>query len=93
MKNPEQGPVGSREEVGDAESSRKRPPHVTENAEDAELQENLESPDDVPVVPPLAQGEDKRPTGEVVQGIDEESMYDRRPSESKDRPPSETGGA
>jgi hypothetical protein len=92
-KNPEPGPVGSREKVGDARSSHKHPPHVSESAEEAELQEQNSSPDDVPVIPPLAQGQDKRPVDEIEQGIDDESMYDRRPSENKNTPPSSTGGA
>lgn len=80
------GPVGTRREVGDSRSSREHPPHVTENDEGAPVQEHLESPEDVPTLPANAQGADTQPTDGGA--IDEESMYDRRPSEDKDRPPS-----
>lgn len=80
------GPVGTRREVGDSRSSREHPPHVTENDEGAPVQEHLESPEDVPTLPANAQGSDTQPTDGGA--IDEESMYDRRPSEDKDRPPS-----
>lgn len=85
---PSQEPTGHRVEQGDIAGSSKHPPHVTENAENAPLQENQPAPGDVPVTPANAQGEDAIPTTELEQGIDEESMYDRRPSEHKDRPPS-----
>lgn len=80
------GPVGTRREVGDSRTSREHPPHVTKNDEGAPVQEHLESPDDVPTLPANAQGSDTQE--DDPRGIDEESMYDRRPSEDKDRPPS-----
>lgn len=80
------GPVGTRHEVGDSRSSREHPPHVTENDDGAPVQEHLESPDDVPTLPANSQGSDTQPADGGA--IDEESMYDRRPSEDKDRPPS-----
>ncbi len=73
--HPDSGPVGNREEKGDAESSNKHPPHV----------ENTGGPK----LPANAHGVDKLTTEEQDQGIDDESMYDKRPSQDKDRPPSE----
>lgn len=80
------GPVGTRREVGDSRSSRQHPPHVTENDEGAPIQDHLDSPDDVPTLPANAQGSDTQE--DDPRGIDDESMYDRRPEEDKDRPPS-----
>lgn len=68
-----------REEQGDAASSQKHPPHET--AQD----------DDAPVLPANAQGTDTVPTEEIEQPIREESMYDQRRDEDKDRPPSTRG--
>lgn len=81
------GPVGTRKEVGDAQSSHRHPPHVSENAEGAPLQDDTAA-GMVPTLPANASGEDKVSTEEHAQPIDDESMYDRRPSEDKDRPPS-----
>ncbi len=81
------GPVGTRQEVGNAASSRKHPPHVDENAEEAPLQEEHPSPEDVPTLPATAHGEDKVSTDEQKQPINSESMYDNRPEEHKDIPP------
>jgi hypothetical protein len=82
------GPVGGRKEIGDAESSRRDPPHVDENMEDAPLQEDHPSPNDVAALPATAHGRDEVPADEQDQPIDPESMYDNRPEEDKDRPPS-----
>jgi hypothetical protein len=87
QKNSPSGPVGGRKEVGDSESSRRDPPHVDENTEDAPLQEEHPSPKKVPGLPATAHGEDKASTEEQNQPIDDESMYDRRPEESKDWKP------
>jgi hypothetical protein len=54
------GPVGGRKEVGDRESSQRHPPHVDENMEDAPLQEEHPSPDDVAGLPATAHGTDKQ---------------------------------
>jgi hypothetical protein len=81
------GPVGGRKEVGDETSSRRDPPHVDENAEDAPLQEEHPSPKKVPTTPSTAHGEDKTSTEEQKQPIDDESMYDRRPEEDKNWKP------
>lgn len=82
----QQGPVGGREERGDADGSRKQPPHRTPNADEARLQKNHPSPEDAPVLPANAQGVDKRDADEASPEIDEESMYVGRPEEHKDRP-------
>jgi hypothetical protein len=81
---------GPRKEVGDAASSQRHPPHVTENAEGAPLQEGAEGAP-IPTTPANAHGEDKSEMTEQPR-IDPESMYEHRPGESKDTPPSETGG-
>jgi hypothetical protein len=70
-------------------SSSRNPPHVTANDEDAEVQDELPSPDPVPLLPANAAGSDASPTQEQSQPIDEASMYDRRPEQDKDRPPSD----
>ncbi len=78
------GPVGTRREVGDAASSQKHPPHVDENMEDAPIQDELPSPQDVPTLPATAHGEDNSSTEEQAQSVDPESMYENRPEEHKD---------
>ncbi len=89
--NPAQpkGPVGTRQEVGDAASSRKHPPHLDENSEDAPVQEDLPSPHDVPTLPATAHGADKQSTEEQEQPINPESMYENRPEEHKEISPSD----
>lgn len=84
------GPNETRQDV--ASGSQRHPPHVTDNAKGAPVQENLPSPDAAPTLPANAQGEDEFPTQQKKQGIDPASMYDRRPGEDKDTPPSTTGG-
>lgn len=64
-----------------------QPPHVTENDEDAEVQDELESPDDVPVLPANASGQDQVSSDDQSRVVDAESMYDRRPEEDKDWKP------
>jgi len=81
------GPVGGRKDVGDEASSRRDPPHVDENMEDAALQEDHPSPKKVPATPATAHGEDKTSTEHQKQPIDDESMYDRRPEEDKNWEP------
>jgi hypothetical protein len=83
------GPVGSRKEIGDSESSRRDPPHLDENMEGAPLQEDHPAPNDVPTLPATAHGQNKVPAEDQAQPIDPESMYDRRPGEDKDSPPSD----
>lgn len=81
------GPVGSRKEIGTAASSQKHPPHLDENMEDAPLQEEHPSPDDVAALPATAHGRDKEPTTGQEQPIDDESMYEHRPEEDKNWDP------
>jgi hypothetical protein len=83
------GPVGTRQEVGARADSQRHPPHVTPNDADAPVQQSTTAEDDVPVLPANASGHDSVPADEAAQEIDDESMYDRRPSQDKDQPPSE----
>ena len=72
--------------MGDAESSRRDPPHVTANDEAAPVQaaEGAEAP----VLPANAAGRDALSAEEQDFDVDEESAYDRRPTQDKDRPAS-----
>lgn len=70
-----------RREVGTAAEQQLHPPHLTENDEAAGVQ--------VPALPANASGSDQVTSAEQDRGIDRESMYDRRPDEDKDQPPSE----
>jgi hypothetical protein len=87
---PEWARETGRQEVGSARDSQRHPPHLTENDEDAPLQAENESPGEVPALPANAAGSDKLDTSEQAQEIREESMYDQRPSQDKDQPPSES---
>jgi hypothetical protein len=77
--------AGPRREVGDEASSQKHEPHVTHNDEDAPVQDSAPAPDDVAALPANAHGKDVVQAHEEVGEVDEESMYDRRPGEDKDR--------
>lgn len=81
---------GPRREVGDAASSRLHPPHVAENDRAAPVQDDAEGAA-IPAMPANAHGHDR---SEMTRqpSTDAESMYERRPGEDKDTPPSETGG-
>ena len=76
---------GPRTEIGDAESSQLHPPHVTENDRGAQFQADNPSPTDVAGPPATAHGRDKVASEREVTGIDDESAYERRPGEDKDR--------
>ena len=78
--NPAGGAPGERHEVGSAASSRRDPPHVTENDEAGDV--------DAPALPANASGRDEISSEEANVRIDEESAYDGRQSQDKDRPPS-----
>lgn len=78
---------GGREEKGKSNSNGKHPPHVTEGSEDASVQ-GKPGEQGTPVLPANAQGTDRVSTDDAAQAIDDESMYDRRPGEHKNRPPS-----
>jgi len=73
--------------MGDKASSNLHPPHVDENMEDAPLQDDHPSPDDVGALPASAHGKDKLTPEEQSQPIDDESMYDGRPEEDKNWKP------
>jgi hypothetical protein len=85
--NPGGGPPGERQEVGNAASSRRDPPHVTENDEGAPVQDAREGASG-PVLPANAAGHDKVSSAEQDVGINHTSAYDRRPTQDKDSPPS-----
>lgn len=83
----EESPPGPRREVGGAASSQRHPPHVTENVEGAPVQESGTTEEPIPALPPNAHGKDRTDaTGQPP--IEEESMYEGRPEEDKDQPPS-----
>lgn len=84
------GPVGTRKEVGDSASSRRHPPHVDENVEDAPIQERNPSGEKVAPLPANAHGTDKPDPHDQQEeaAVEEESMYEHRRDEDKDRPPS-----
>ena len=84
---PAAGP-GPRQEHGSAEGSRRHPPHTEANSAGAPVQESTQAPNDVPVLPANAHGSDENAADETQrQGIDRESMYERRPEEHKDHRP------
>jgi hypothetical protein len=68
-----------RKEVGDARSSARDRPHVTENEDGAPVQESRSGRGDAPVLPANASGQDAVPVDQQDEPIDDESMYDRRP--------------
>jgi hypothetical protein len=80
--NPGGGRPGERHEVGTAASSRQNPPHRTEN--------DTHASSDAPTLPANAGGRDRISSEEQNQPIDEESAYEGRESQDKDRPPSES---
>lgn len=81
--NPGGGKPGDRYEVGDARSSRRDQPHSTGN------DEVNARPGKSPSLPANASGQDQVSSDDQDFEVDEESAYDRRPSQDKDRPPSE----
>ena len=80
--NPGGGGAGERHEVGTAASSRRNPPHPTENDRRPEAE--------APSLPANAGGRDRISSEEQNQPIDDESAYEGRESQDKDRPPSES---
>ena len=81
--NPGGNAPGERHEVGDSASSRRDPPHVTDNDE-ASASGTAEGP----TLPANASGRDEVSSEEQDFEVDEESAYDRRPTQDKDRPAS-----
>ena len=86
---PAGNPVGTRVERGGAQSSQRNPPEAEAGLENAPIQREREGDVSAPVLPANASGRDKVSADEQAQPIDAESMYDRRPSQDKDRPPSD----
>ena len=84
--NPGAAEEGERHEVGDAKSSRRNPPHVTANDKGMPVQ--AEEGAEVPALPANAAGRDALSAEEQDFEVDEESAYDRRPTQDKNRPPS-----
>lgn len=79
---------GERREVGNAASSRLHPPHVTEQVKGEPVQGSSPSPHPAPTLPANAHGVDAAEMTDqpaVRQG----SMYENRPEEDKDQPPSQ----
>lgn len=88
--NPGGGGAGERHEVGDSKSSRRDPPHVTDNDEEAPVQSDR-SGAQAPVLPANAAGRDSITSEEQDFEVDDESAYDRRTSQDKEQPPSGGG--
>ena len=85
--HPARQPVEGGEGAGASRPA--HPPHVTENAEGAPLQKGRpQGAGEQPVIPPLAQGQDQFTAEESSPEINDESMYEGRPAEDKDRQPS-----
>ena len=84
--NPGAAEEGERHEVGDAKSSQRNPPHVTRNDKAAPVQ--AKQGDEAPTLPANAAGRDALSAEEQDFDVDEESAYDRRPTQDKDRPAS-----
>lgn len=82
------GPAGQRQEVGDAQSSQRHTPHLTANDKGAPLQDDVQAPNDVPVLPANASGHDTTPADQQQRAVNDESMYEGRPTQDKDQPPS-----
>ncbi len=76
-----------RNEVGDAQSSSRHPPHVQDQEKGMDVQGNAGG-EDAPVMPANAGGQDRLTVDEQNGSIDSESMYDQRPERDKTRPPS-----
>lgn len=79
------GTPGPRREIGDAESSQLHPPHVSDQDRDAPVQKSAPSPSAVPTMPANAHGRDVVDSHREVPRVDDESAYERRPGEDKDR--------
>jgi hypothetical protein len=79
------GTPGPRREVGDAAHSQMHPPHTDENSAGAPVQGSAAGPNEVPVLPANAHGRDKVSNDDQHKRTDDESMYDRRPAEDKDK--------
>jgi hypothetical protein len=76
---------GPRKEIGGPAHSGVHPPHVTENDHGAQVQDSTQAPNEVPALPANAHGQDVVPPTAGADYIDDESMYEKRPAEDKDR--------
>ena len=76
---------GPRKEIGDAESSQLHPPHVTANDHGSQVQGSTQAPNTVPTMPANAHGKDVVDSQNEVRQVDDESAYENRPGEDKDR--------
>ena len=77
--------AGPRPESGGRPESGRDAPHVTRNDADAPVQDSTPAPDDVAALPANAHGKDVVDAHREVGEVDDESMYDGRPGEDKDR--------
>lgn len=82
---------GARREVGTAADSRRHPPHATDQVKGEPVQGSNTSPSPTPTLPANAHGEDATQMPDQP-AIRPESMYENRPGENKETPPSTTGG-
>lgn len=80
--------MGLEREELDEEVGERRTPHVTINEKRAP-RDHRPTARGGPVLPANASGIDTVPVDLQNEEIDEESMYDRRPDQDKDRPPSQ----
>lgn len=79
--------AGPRESHGTGAGSHRHPPHLDVNSADAPVQESTQAPNDVPVLPANASGQDARSVEPGEGEIRKESMYNDRPEEDKDYRP------
>ncbi len=84
---PEESPPGPRREVGSAAESRKHPPHPTVSDAGVEATPEAEGEASQTPLPANAHGVDRVDLSHQPP-IQEGSMYEHRPAEDKDRPPS-----
>lgn len=84
------GGPGPRKEIGTAETSQLHPPHAMDNDAGAQVQGSTPAPNPVPTAPANAHGKDVVESHKEVRHVDDESAYERRPGEDKDRAPTDT---
>lgn len=66
----------------------RHPPHVTENDENAPVQEDQSGASDIAALPANASGRDEVSSEQFAEDVNRESAYTGRPEEDKDQPPS-----
>ncbi len=90
MKRPDPKSLGrDRQDIDSNAAARNDTPHLTPQDDDGEIPDDIPGDGDVAALPSNASGIDKVTVDDQNQEIDDESMYDRRPAEDKDQPPSE----